>query len=871
MFASGVCADCPLPFGREEKRIVTTISKPASSEFLLLKRGFEPIPGYQLVEQLGKGGFGEVWKCITSGDLVKAIKIVHGSLNDLHSIAAEQELEALQHVKALRHPFLLSMERVEIVAGRLIIVTELADCSLRNVAADCRAKGLPGIPRETLLNYLREAAEVLDWMNTSHGLQHLDIKPANLLLMSNHVKVADFGQVRSLTGPGLLQPGTGPPLGTPHFASPEAFQRTVTPYADQYSLAIVYMQLLTGLLPFSSKSLRQLASQHLHESPVLEPLPRRDRAVVGRALAKEPEDRFPSCLEFIASLQGGPKPAVTSVAAGAPRSQEEAAAQPAAQGDWHCLECVGYDALGELWKVQTAKGRPRLARFTHGLPAASGRDEADILDLLCQPGHAGLAGWEVARRESARLVLMTDADEITLQQRLQECRKNGSLGLPRDELLGYLRQAAVALDHWAEVSGLLHLGLRPRAFWLTDGKLRLIDNGLVQLLDLAAHHNLFEMNRSYSAPELFHNRITSTCDQYSLALIYQEALTGSLPHRSTSLKGLAEARWKSCGNLTHLPVSDRAAVGRALDPNPQRRFSSCRDFVTALEGASAESQRKQGTLLAALPPVIAVPDGYSLSAPSSLPSLNQYLSQFVAAAAGRFQEHDREDLRYLLKPGEDLWFRGGARVIPEMLLLRLANFCQAWNARVVAQEANRIELQVPLVRGWWQSFTGKKGGLHVGIHFYQTAVIGARFNEVAMQIRPFGCSQKAAELLLRGPGFALLSSLREHLQLNREQRLRERYCFNLPLRVYSVRDDRRLGDVMDCQAKDVSLGGMGLVAAVLPPSEKVYIHPPSLTCMPEAAVFGEIVRIDPRTDGSFELGVAFKIEHSNRQKERNNQ
>src|SRR5437870_3907672 len=164
----------------------------------------EPLPGYKLLEPLGSGGFGEVWKCEAPGGIFKAVKIVYGDLNGLEPASArvEEELRAIQHIKTIRHPFLLSIDRVEIVEGELVIVTELADKNLDELRQQYRNEGLAGIPRAELLNYLREAAEVLDLMNIHYHLQHLDIKPRNLFLVHNHVKVADFGLVNSLVGHG---------------------------------------------------------------------------------------------------------------------------------------------------------------------------------------------------------------------------------------------------------------------------------------------------------------------------------------------------------------------------------------------------------------------------------------------------------------------------------------------------------------------------------------------------------------------------------------------------------------------------------------------------------------------------------------------
>jgi hypothetical protein len=261
----------------------------------------EPILGYRLIEPLGSGGFGEVWKCEAPGGLFKAIKFVFGNLNslDVDGIRAEQELRALQRVKEVRHPFVLSLDRIEIVDGELVIVMELADRSLHDSYVECQSAGLVGIPRDALLRYIRDAAEALDHMNEKHNLQHLDIKPRNLFLISDRVKVADFGLVKHLE-----RHGDSGMLGgvTPLYAPPETFSGKITERSDQYSLAIVYQELLTGQRPFNGKNPRQLAQQHVQGEPELRSLPEGERPVVARALAKDPAKRFPNCLGFVRAL-----------------------------------------------------------------------------------------------------------------------------------------------------------------------------------------------------------------------------------------------------------------------------------------------------------------------------------------------------------------------------------------------------------------------------------------------------------------------------------------------------------------------------------------------------------------------------------------
>src|SRR5437868_4077101 len=93
----------------------------------------EPLPGYRLIRPLGTGGFGEVWECEAPGGIRKAIKFVYGNLNDTEGdVRAEQELRALEKMLKVRHPFVLSIERIDKPDGELMIVMELADKSLHD-------------------------------------------------------------------------------------------------------------------------------------------------------------------------------------------------------------------------------------------------------------------------------------------------------------------------------------------------------------------------------------------------------------------------------------------------------------------------------------------------------------------------------------------------------------------------------------------------------------------------------------------------------------------------------------------------------------------------------------------------------------------
>jgi serine/threonine protein kinase len=327
----------------------------------------EPIPGYRLLEPLGSGGFGEVWKCEAPGGLHKAIKFVYGNLNslDVDAVRAEQEKHALERIKTVRHPFICTMDLFKEINGELVIVMELADKTLHDRFQECLSAGQIGIQRDELLCYLRDAAEALDWMYKEHQLQHLDIKPRNLFIQSNRAKVADFGLVKSLerrSASGILG-GV-----TPLYAAPETFNGKISEHSDQYSLAIVYTEMLTGHRPFTGKNVRQLAQQHLQADPDLRALPEAERPVVARALSKDPSKRFPNCMSFVRALYAARVPA--KVADVAPRAPALVGSnRPKTLHD--SLEDVSFELPDELPEEEFDARKP---------PVADDSDDQNLLE-----------------------------------------------------------------------------------------------------------------------------------------------------------------------------------------------------------------------------------------------------------------------------------------------------------------------------------------------------------------------------------------------------------------------------------------------------------------------------------------------------------
>ncbi|MEZ6091361.1 MAG: tubulin-like doman-containing protein [Pirellulaceae bacterium] len=267
-----------------------------TTKALKIDTGIEPIPGYRILRKLGAGGYGEVWSAEAPGGMEKAIKFVFGSHD---SDRGARELRSLNRIKSVNHPFLLSLERFEIINGQLIIVTELASGSLEDVLEKHRQRGAAGIPRKDLLGYLHDAADGLDYLHDEFQLQHLDVKPGNLLIVGGHVKVGDFGLLKDLGDVDCSMVGGL----TPIYAAPEVFDGRPHHNSDQYSLAIMYQELLTSHRPFAGRTIAQLATQHVHSAPNLEALPPSDRPVIARALEKDPTRRYANCRELIDRLK----------------------------------------------------------------------------------------------------------------------------------------------------------------------------------------------------------------------------------------------------------------------------------------------------------------------------------------------------------------------------------------------------------------------------------------------------------------------------------------------------------------------------------------------------------------------------------------
>ncbi len=164
----------------------------------------------------------------------------------------------------------------------------------------------PWIPRRAL-DILQQTAAALDYAH-QQGVVHRDIKPANIMLQNNvTVKVADFGIAKLMSAQNATL--TGMLMGTPSYMSPEQIEaQPVDGRSDQFSLAVLAYELLTGARPFVADSMPTVAHLIVYgprpSAAAARPgLPPAIDKVLERALSRLPADRFPNCTEFTAALE----------------------------------------------------------------------------------------------------------------------------------------------------------------------------------------------------------------------------------------------------------------------------------------------------------------------------------------------------------------------------------------------------------------------------------------------------------------------------------------------------------------------------------------------------------------------------------------
>jgi serine/threonine protein kinase len=272
---------------------------------------------FKVLEKIGTGGMGSVYKAEQPAmNRMVAIKILHPKLAGRKDLTSRFRREA-RAMSQLTHPNTVKVFMYGELEedGSLYIVMEMLEG--RNLNQTVRKEG-PMAPDRAIPILI----QVCGALQEAHdlGIVHRDLKPENIFLskqggMNDFPKVLDFGLAKVTER--QMQPGSviltqeGMVFGTPEFMSPEQAQgKTLDARSDIYSLAVILYEVLTGKLPFSARTPMEYIQKHVTDPiiPLSERVPDRRFSsgldeVLGKALQKQPDNRFQTAGEFGEALR----------------------------------------------------------------------------------------------------------------------------------------------------------------------------------------------------------------------------------------------------------------------------------------------------------------------------------------------------------------------------------------------------------------------------------------------------------------------------------------------------------------------------------------------------------------------------------------
>jgi serine/threonine protein kinase/WD40 repeat protein len=263
---------------------------------------------YRMLRMLGRGGMGEVWLAEDTQLLRQvAIKLLPTVQASERSYLEDFEREA-RAIASLEHPHILPVHDFgeQVIADDEIVTYLIIPYMTGGTLRDRILQAQGPLPVDEALNYLRQAAEAIDYAHSQQVL-HRDIKPANMLLQQDWLFLADFGLAKLLTGT-TRRTRTYAGAGTPEYMAPEQAQGKAEFASDRYSFAVTAYQLFTGKVPFKGETPYGTLMQHITAEPPpprqFNPqLPTNVEEVILQGLAKQPAQRPVSCMAMVDALE----------------------------------------------------------------------------------------------------------------------------------------------------------------------------------------------------------------------------------------------------------------------------------------------------------------------------------------------------------------------------------------------------------------------------------------------------------------------------------------------------------------------------------------------------------------------------------------
>lgn len=240
--------------------------------------GARPLDGYTIKRAVGRGGFGEVYYAVSDSGREVALKLILRNL-DIERRGVVQ----CMNLKCMNLLTIFDLKPND--AGDLFVIMEyVAGPSLAKILHE-NPRGLPpGEVRHWMKGLVNGVAHLHD-----NGVVHRDLKPANLFLEEGVVKIGDYGLAKLIASG--HDAGHSESIGTCHYMAPEIRSGHYGKSIDVYAVGVILHELVTGRVPFDGQSATEILMRHMVDRPDLSIVPEPYRAIVARALAKDPNQR----------------------------------------------------------------------------------------------------------------------------------------------------------------------------------------------------------------------------------------------------------------------------------------------------------------------------------------------------------------------------------------------------------------------------------------------------------------------------------------------------------------------------------------------------------------------------------------------------
>lgn len=482
-------------------------------------------------------------------------------------------------------------------------------------------------------------------------------------------------------------------------------------------------------------------------------------------------------------------------------------------GHFDYLFCESQSPLHENWAARDEHGQMKTVKFISGMAhkRALTDEELNQLHNLKFIRHPRLVPVEEVEIEQGKATLVSPRHEATLLERFKTCIANGLPGIPRAEMLDYLRSIAEGLDFLCAQQQYLHLTLNPGNIVFMSGRIKVIDYALAQLIWLPVGQTLDLNVLRYASTEVLEGQYASNSDQFSLALLFIELTTGKFPVPGHTIRQWRDYRRAGKVNLDLATIEDAPVLSKALSNDPARRYDSLSHFVDALghiHKSSTVTQIRRQPVRIESDSILVNNDGIPLFSPGMVESI---VHQLVQMSAYKTVENFEQGIRFQVEDNGDVIHKCAAWLPQGLAHGKLLGFANEWKAQEVSATEEDFHYRCELPRSMWKKLTNQTPeSIDILVNLTPPVDVHTKLTEVTIRIHYVGPNFLKGKEYIEKVCPAILYTLRTFLLATSEARIRERYRFDQPMLIYPLIASR-LGEPLRVFGKDISMTGLGVV------------------------------------------------------------